>query len=100
MKAALDLVVFEPTKAQRDAAMRADVAEREDATLARAPQEHWLAEQDLFLHLAGSQAIPGKCVIPHLAQGRCAVDVHKKAPFSQPGARVTMARRWRKGAAS
>src|SRR5262249_59057591 len=53
--AACDGLAVEPAVMQRDAAVRADVAQREDPSIAPAPDEQRLAEQRLVHEPTGAQ---------------------------------------------
>jgi hypothetical protein len=54
MVAAGDGVAVEAAVMQRDAAVGTDVAQRKDASIAAAPDEHRLAEQRLVHHPPGA----------------------------------------------
>jgi hypothetical protein len=66
--AASDGLAVEPAVMERDAAMRTDVAQREDLGPAAAPDEQPLAEQRLCHHAAGPQVGAKERNVPQTAQ--------------------------------
>ena len=74
--AAFDLAPVECAVAQRDAAVRADIAEREHHPVRRPAQQQGLAEQHFRHGVAPAQALPRKGEIPHLPQGGGGVRFH------------------------
>src|SRR6185312_1044702 len=74
--AALDLAAVEAAEAQRDAAMRAYVAEREDGAVAAAAEQQRFAQQRLRHHAPAPERRARQGEIPHLPQRRGAVHVH------------------------
>src|SRR5262249_35755001 len=89
--AAFDLGSIEPAIAQRDAAMRANVAQGEDRPVAGAAQEQRLAEQRLGQSLAAPQPLAGDGEVPHLPKRRAAVILQSGIPSTR-GQRRTRAR--------
>src|SRR6266851_5605536 len=84
MVAALDLAAVESTRRQRHAAMRADVAQRENRAVAAAPNEDRLAEHDTREDPAAPQLPTRRRVVPSLAQRRRAV-LHVRCSLHNPG---------------
>ena len=80
--AALDLAPVEAAEAQGDAAMRADVAQREDGSVGAAAEQQRLAQQRLRPHAPAPEHRAGEREVPHLSQRRGAVRFHDGASLA------------------
>jgi hypothetical protein len=80
--AALDLAAVEAAAAQRNAAMRADVSEREGRAVIAAAEQQRLAEQRLRHHAPAPERRARQGEIPHLPQRRGAVHIHAGGDIS------------------
>src|ERR1700730_834098 len=91
--AALDLAAVEMAGRQWHAAMRADVAQRENRAVAVAPNEDWFAQHDPRENPAAPQQPARRRVVPGLAQRRRAVLRFRHGnlsvrPFEPPAVRA------------
>src|SRR5262249_21886910 len=83
--AAPDRVAVEAAVVQRDAPVRADVAQRKDPSVAAAPDEDRLAEQRLMHEPARSHVVADERDIPQAAQKLGLEILHGLVPGNWPG---------------